>query len=234
MMQTYKDIEYQLTRRAGKTASICVERDGSVSVKVPESYDEDRLEQLLEAKRYWIYRHLATWEDLNAARVSREYANGEGFLYLGRSYRLRIVRGQKEPLLLKGGYFLIRSLDDTEKDASTYLTSVFKGFYRERGQEWIPERVAYFAPKLGVSPARVRVMELGHRWGSCSPEGGLNFHWKCMMAPLSILDYLVVHELAHLKHANHTPAFWDALDKIMPDYHERKAWLRVNGARMGV
>jgi predicted metal-dependent hydrolase len=94
------------------------------------------------------------------------------------------------------------------------------------------ERVRAYQTKLGVQPNTVRVLELKYRWASCSAQGRLNFHWKCMMAPLTVLDYIIVHELAHMLHRNHTAAFWNAVDKVLPDYRERKAWLRVNGAGM--
>ena len=87
---------------------------------------------------------------------------------------------------------------------------------------------------MGVQSKAVKVMELKNRWASCSPSGNVNFHWKCMMAPLTIIDYIVVHELAHLLHKNHTAAFWNTIDKILPDYQERKEWLRVQGAGMGL
>ena len=85
---------------------------------------------------------------------------------------------------------------------------------------------------MGVQSKSVRVMDLKHRWASCSPGGNVNFHWKCMMAPPTVIDYIIVHELAHLRHANHTRAFWNLVDKLLPDYQDRKEWLRVNGAWM--
>jgi predicted metal-dependent hydrolase len=90
--------------------------------------------------------------------------------------------------------------------------------------------VDYFAPKAGVTPAAVDVRELGNRWASSSPSGALAFHWKCMMAPQTIIDYVVVHELCHFHHRDHTEAFWNEVDKLLPDYRERKEWLRKNGA----
>ena len=110
--------------------------------------------------------------------------------------------------------------------------AAFKAFYRAKGVVRIPPRVAYYQAKMDVEPKAVRVIELKHRWASCLPGGNLNFHWKCMMAPLTILDYIVVHELAHLVYPNHTKAFWNEVDKVMPDFQERKEWLRVNGAGM--
>ncbi len=85
---------------------------------------------------------------------------------------------------------------------------------------------------MDLTPNGIRVIDLKNRWASCTPEGKLNFHWKCMMSPATILDYIVVHELAHLIHPNHSAAFWNEVDKVLPDYGERKEWLRVHGAGM--
>ena len=228
MMRTYKDIEYSLVRSRRKTASIYIERDGQVSILVPDKLTDRQVEALLESKRKWIYKSLAEWQDLNARRVHRDYVNGEGFLYLGRSYRLKLVSDLAEPLMLKDGYFCLRTNNGSLPDAD----AAFKAFYRAKGDVRIPPRVAYYQAKMDVEPKAVRVIELKHRWASCSPGGNLNFHWKCMMAPLTILDYIVVHELSHLIYPNHTKAFWNEVDKVMPDFQERKEWLRVNGAGM--
>ncbi len=95
-------------------------------------------------------------------------------------------------------------------------------------------RVTYFTTKVGVQPSGVDVRELGHRWASCSPTGKLAFHWKCMMAPQTIIDYIVVHELCHFHHLDHTDAYWNEVDKVMPTYRERKEWLRKHGAGLDV
>jgi len=228
MMRTYKDIEYSLVRSRRKTASIYIERDGQVSILVPNKLTDRQVEALLESKRKWIYKGLAEWQDLNARRVHRDYVNGEGFLYLGRSYRLKLVSDLSEPLMLKDGYFCLRTNIGSLPDAD----AAFKAFYRAKGAVRIPPRVAYYQAKMDVEPKAVKLLDLKHRWASCSPGGNLNFHWKCMMAPLTILDYIVVHELAHLIYPNHTKAFWNEVDKVMPDFQERKKWLRVNGAGM--
>lgn len=230
MIHKYKDIEYDLHKSNRKTASVYVERNGQVSVLVPDYLNNQQIENLLESKRKWIYKNLAEWQDLNATRVKREYVNGEGFLYLGRSYRLRLVDEQDQPLLLKDGFFCLR----TDKKRAIDANEVFKEFYRQKGLQRIPPRVEYYQRQMGVQPKKIRVIELKNRWASCSPGGNLNFHWKCMMAPLTGLDYIVVHELAHLIHPNHSELFWNEIDKILPDYHERKEWLRKNGAGMNV
>lgn len=225
-MLCYKDIQYRLKQSKRKTTSIFIERDGSVSVLAPEGYDAEKIEQILEQKRSWIYRNLAEWEDLNRTHVERQFVSGEGFPYLGSNYRLKLVDDQQEDLILKNGYFLMR------RDRAARGMELFKHFYRNKGLVRVTKRVAYYAPKLGVDYRTVRVMELQHHWASCSTKGDLNFHWRCLMAPLSVLDYIVVHELAHRLHRNHNAAFWDAVDKVLPDYQKQVSWLKHNGAGM--
>lgn len=228
-----KDIAYEIVRSRRATADIVIERDGRVLVRAPESVPDERIEDLIEAKRYWIYKNLAEWRDLNATRVLREYRNGEGFLYLGRSYRLLLVADQVEPLLLKNGRFCLRR-DMVDEGAIEAAKAAFRDYYIARGTERITQRVNYYAPKVGVTQREINVRELGNRWASCSPTGNLAFHWKCMMAPQTIIDYIVVHELCHFHHLDHTDAFWNEVDKVLPNYGERKEWLRVNGAGLDV
>jgi hypothetical protein len=232
MSLRYKDITYSLfQRKRRKTASIHVERDGAVSVIVPDTLTTKEIERLIETKRRWIYRQLAEWQDLNVSRLKREFVNGEGFLYLGRSYRLKMVQGQEKPLLLKDGYFCLRKSELVNGNADT----AFREFYRKKGLARIPDRVGIYQTRIGVRRVLVRVMDLKNRWASCSSrKDALNFHWKCMMAPLTVLDYIIVHELVHLLQPNHTPKFWAEVEKLIPDYVERKGWLRVNGAALNI
>jgi predicted metal-dependent hydrolase len=227
------DITYEVIRSRRATADIVIERDGRVLVRAPKSLPEEQVEDLVEAKRYWIFKNLAEWRDLNATHVLREYRNGEGFLYLGRSYRLLLVAEQAEPLLLKNGRFYLRR-DLVDKGAIETAKAAFRDYYITRGKDRITQRVNYYAPKVGVIPLAINVRELGNRWASCSPNGNLAFHWKCMMAPQTIIDYIVVHELCHFHHPDHTDAFWNEVDKIIPAYRERKEWLRKNGAGFDV
>ncbi|MFA7280135.1 MAG: SprT family zinc-dependent metalloprotease [Sterolibacterium sp.] len=228
-----KDISYQVVRSRRATADIVIERDGRVLVRAPDSIPDERIEDMVEAKRYWIYKNLAEWRDLNATRVLREYRNGEGFLYLGRSYRMLLVADQDEALLLKNGRFCLRR-ELADQGAIAAAKVAFRDYYVQRGLDRIAQRVNYYAPKAGVVPHGIDVRELGNRWASCSPQGRLAFHWKCMMAPQTIIDYIVVHELCHFHHLDHTDAFWNEVDKIMPAYAERKEWLRLRGAGLDI
>lgn len=215
-----------------RTADIVVERDGQVLVRLPERFPDVFADKLISQKRYWVLKSLAEWRAMNSRRVRREFRSGEGFLYLGSSYRLALVSSQEEPLLLKDGrFFLKRSILREGLEAAQ---SAFQTFYMEKGQERIARRAVYYAPKVGVEVDRIIVKDLGYRWASCSSKASMRFHWKCMMAPPRIIDYILVHELCHLHQRDHTQAFWNEVDKVMPDFRERRAWLKENGAGLDI
>ena len=234
MNNTSQDnIDYKVFRSDRKTADIVIERDGRILVRVPEWVDDSQVEMIIDSKRYWIYKNLAEWRDLNATRILREYRNGEGFLYLGRSYRLSLVMEQEKPLILKNGRFCLRRKLVEQGDIEP-ARNAFRDYYIARGLDRISKRVEYYAPKVGVKHSSIDVHELGNRWASCSKTGKLVFHWKCMMAPQTIIDYIVVHELCHLRYRDHTETYWNEVDKILPDYRERKEWLRKQGAGLDI
>lgn len=227
-----QDIEYQLLPGAERqTTDIVIERDGVVRVRPPLKMTPEQVDETVFSKRMWIYRNLAEWHDLNATRVAREWVNGESFLYLGSSYRLSLVDAQDEVLKLKDGRFqLLRSAMESGGRDAAHLA--FEQFYKDRGLPRIQQRVAFFAPKVGVFAGTVQVKDLGYRWANCAPDGSLSFHWKCLMAPLTVIDYIVVHELCHVRHRDHSDAFWNEVDKVLPNYGERKEWLRQRGAHL--
>ena len=101
--------------------------------------------------------------------------------------------------------------------------------YRKEARRRITERAAYFAEKMGVDYGRIAIKAAKTRWGSCSAQGNLNFHWKLILMPPAILDYVVVHELAHRIEMNHSPRFWAQVERILPDYRERRRWIKENG-----
>jgi predicted metal-dependent hydrolase len=224
---THKDITYSLTQTNRKTLSIYVEPDGSVTVRAPRNVDLDKINTIVNLKRPWIYRSIAELEELNRTKVHRSVANGEGYLYMGKSYRLKIEKDLKNPLSLSQGFFM---LDESQTHKAK---EHFVAFYKEKGKKHITERVSFFRKKLGVEPKSVRIMELGKRWASRSKKG-VNFHWKVMLAPMSVIDYIIVHELAHLRREGHRPQFWEIVESVIPNYAEKMNWLRENGANLDI
>lgn len=211
-----------------KTVSIFIERDGSVRALAPASVSDDKIEEAVRSKQYQIFIKLAKWRELNQGKVNRKFVNGQSFLYFGRNYRLSIVAHQDVPLKLSKGYLTLdrRQLDKAEK--------VFKQFYKEKAQKKIAERLKWIEEKFQQKPTSIKVLELHNRWASWTPKQGLNFHWKCAMAPVPVLDYIIIHEMVHLKYPNHSPEFWNELDKKMPNYREYETWLKQNGVKMSI
>lgn len=228
------DIDYHLlpgTER--KTTDIVIERDGQVVVRPPAKLTHEQVDELVARKRFWIYRNLAEWRDLNATAVVREWVNGEAFLYLGRSYRLSLQADQECDLKLKEGRFCLNRglIDEFGVGAAK---KAFETFYTTKAKQRINDRVAHFAPKVGVKPKSVSIGDMAYRWANCSKDGKLNFNWKCMMATSKVIDYVVVHELCHMHVKDHSDEFWNEVDKILPDYLDRKNWLKKHGAALNV
>ena len=141
----------------------------------------------------------------------------------------------KEVILMQGvSPNLSSTLTALKKPDLKAAKSAFEDYFTEKGLERFKLRAAYFAPKVGVKIQGIKVKEMGFRWASCGVNAVLNIHWKCMMAPAKIIDYIVVHELCHLHQTNHSDAFWNEIDKILPDYKERKDWLRNYGASLNI
>ncbi|NLK53461.1 MAG: M48 family metallopeptidase [Bacteroidales bacterium] len=221
------DITIEKTERR-KTVSIFIERDGSVRVLAPASASDETIETAIKSKEHLIFTKLAKWKELNQGKINREFVNGQSFLYLGRNYRLKLTKDQDVPLKISGGFFLLdkRYLPKAEK--------VFKDFYKEKALLKIKERMKVHEDKFSIKPTAVKVLELRNRWASWTPKNGLNFHWKCIMAPVSVLDYIIIHEMVHLKYPNHSTYFWNELDKKMPDFREQEDWLKRNGVKMSL
>lgn len=226
--KTYKDIEYSLERSNRKTIGMSVERDYGVSLAAPKKVSCEDIDSIIESKRYWIYKAQAEQNLLNNSRVSREFVDGEGFLFLGKSYRLRLEADLPAALSLSEGYFLLNE-EDISKGRE-----VFKKFYKQNGLLILKERIEYFQNKLGIKPSSLRIMELKNRWASTSDVNSLNFNWKIFMAPLSVIDYIIVHEMAHMIENNHSDKFWSIVESVIPDFFTRKNWLRFNGANLDI
>lgn len=219
------DIKIEKTDRR-KTISIFIERDGSVRVLAPATSSDEKIEEAVKSKQYQIFSKLSKWQELNQGKVNRRYVNGQSFLYFGRNYRLSIVENQDVPLKLSNGYLTL------EKSKLDQADKVFKQFYKEKAEKKIKERLKIIADKFQQKPTSIKVLELQNRWASWTPKQILNFHWKCAMAPVPVIDYIITHEMVHLKYPNHSPEFWNELDKKMADYRDHENWLKHNGVKM--
>lgn len=218
------DLHLAIRRSAQRrTMQITVERTGELIVSAPPEVGIDRLREFVTEKRFWIYTKLAEKEQLQRKVPRKEFVAGEAFLYLGRSHRLKLADEQDLPLKLVNGRFALRR--DAQADAREH----FIRWYSERARVWLSGRVADYQSRMEVAPAGVKVQDLGYRWGSCGKGDWLYFHWKTILLPARIAEYVVVHEIAHLHEPHHTPAFWLRIERAMPDHAQRRAWLAEHG-----
>ncbi len=227
-----EELSFEIRRSSKrKTIGITVDRDGDLRLDVPTDAPISVIEDVAEEKLFWVYKKLAEKGLYQRPRCNREYVTGEGFTYLGRSYRLLLVRNGSDsggaPLKLANGRFLLQESERAR--ARTH----FIRWYQAVGSAWLQRRVDVYKERLGVEPARIEVRDLGYRWGSCSENGVLNFHWHTVLLPPPTADYVIVHEMVHLIEKHHTPRFWSLVERVLPDYQSRKEWLAENGGRYG-
>lgn len=177
------DLSFKLRRSSSrKTVGITVDRDGSLVLSAPIGCPLTKLEDAANKKRFWIYQKLAEKELLFSRPRAREYVSGQGFHYLGRSFRLRLTDDSKAPpVTMSRGHFLLRR--DHRQNAGEY----FIRWYIKHGEPWLRRRVGLLADRVGVKVGQVRVRDLGFRWGSCSSNGDINFNWRTLQLRKSVV-----------------------------------------------
>lgn len=210
-----------------RTVRLTVERDATVTAAVPRETDEADLAKAITAKRPWLYAKLRERAEMGTVRPPREFVTGEGFPYLGRSYRLLLIGEAERPVRLHRGRLELRRdcTDGSRSDATRYLVR----WYRQAGEPWLSKRIVPWALRMEVDVAGPQVLPLGYRWGSCTAEGKLNIHWATMQLSPDLVDYVLVHELAHVRHPRHDEEFWRVVERPMPDFAVRRTRLRLAG-----
>lgn len=228
-------VGFEIRRSRRKSLGLTIERDGQVIVRAPVEAEDCLIAKFVSDKQMWLHRKLAQRTVVVVSmKPEKQFVNGEGFLYLGRTYRLKIISGgaprhgggrTKGPALrLWHGYF------ELVEDKLSEARQCFVEWYRIRAKELTRERLARYDQRIGVSVRQLRVSDLGHRWASYGPKGTLNVNWRSVMAPVWVFDYMLVHELAHGIEHGHTPKFWELVSRVVPDYREHVTWLNENGA----
>ena len=221
-----KDLRFELnSSERRRTLQITVGRTGQLTLSAPPNIPKARLEDFVRRKRMWVYRQLARKEALKEPLPRKVFVDGEGFLYLGRNYRLRLVPEEATDVAVKLQQGRLVMPSSLARDGREHLLR----WYTARAQPRLQAQVKEYAARMEVNPAGVRVQDLGYRWGSCGKGGWLYFHWKTILLPARIAEYVVVHEMAHLKEPHHTPSFWRRVERAMPDFKQRKTWLAAHG-----
>lgn len=228
-------IEYEVRRSPRRrTVAVSVDPRLGVLLTAPAEVPLSRLDAVVHLKARWIVDRLRRVNQVEARPPTREFVSGESYLYLGRQYRLKVLPAE-EPVdaRLIGGWIhvpVLKALSGPER-ASAVRRSL-KSWYRQHARLRLPERVGQWFRMVGVAEPRVMIRNQQRRWASCDARGTLRFNWRIVQAPMRLVDYVVAHELIHLRHKEHSKAFWALLGRVMPDYERRKEELRRIGAKL--
>lgn len=217
----------RLLRSARKTVGLSITPDAQLIVRAPKRLPLAAIHAVVAEKAGWILRKQAEVRARSAQRKTHAYAEGESFLLLGKTYALQYDANAKRAALSDGKLALPPC--DPER-ARTLLTA----WYQKQAREVFLGRIAYYAPLLKVQCGAIRLSGAQGRWGSCGPSGSVNLVWRLVMAPVEVIDYVVVHELAHIRRRDHSAAFWQEVARILPDYQKQRQWLKQNGAYLEV
>jgi len=226
-----QDFEYEVIRRPRrKTVEICVKPDQTVQVAIPKRFPLAKVDALVRGKADWIQRKLSRYRDIQGQYQPKQYVSGETFTCLGHDYRLKVLEGIETPASLKQGVLRVRvphALSPEQRSLS--VAKSLEAWFRAQAQLYLTERTAWHAARIQVVPASVGIKSYRSRWGSCYADGRIYFNWRIIMAPPSIVDYVLVHELCHLVHHNHSPDYWRLVESIMPEYRDARVWLKQRG-----
>lgn len=231
MIQDYAfPIEIIRTERT-KSASIQLV-DEVVKVTVPKTLSDLRIQRLIAKKSAWIKQKIQ-FQSQYPQLKQKEFVNGEAFTYLGRNYRLKTVSGPLGLVKMKSGYLEVGVPDNLSYSSNEALIRPsLEAWYIGHALSKLSKKTQRYADILGVDVGTVSVKNFKSRWGSCYISGDITYNWRIIMAPQPIVDYVVVHELCHRLEHNHSPRYWRHVQNIIPDFKDRRSWLKTNGSAL--
>ncbi len=229
-------IPYRVRRspRRKRTIALIIEPGTDLTILAPATAEVARIEAVARRRAGWILRKLADIRERAHAQRPREFVDGESLTYLGRQYRLHVTyaAAAKPSCKLRGGWLeVIVPASVRMRDRQRAVAQAVQSWYRAQARSRLMTRARIWSARLGITFGHLLVTNPAKRWGSCDAVDNIRINWRIMMAPLSLVDYVVAHELCHIKHRNHSDEFWRLLGSVMPDCERRRAALRKLGAR---
>lgn len=208
-------------------------KGGEIEALAALHITEIQIKDFIKLKSDWINKKVIALKA--RPKFSRkEFISGEEFLYLGKHYQLQIFDGGQKGISIEGDNLkLFFGNQSTLREPRIRAGRMLEKWFKQKAEENLSERTAYYAEIMDLKFGDLKVRNYKSQWGSCSSRGDLKYNWRLIMAPLEILDYVVVHELSHIKHHNHSKAYWALVENHMPDYKLRRKWLRENGGSLG-
>ena len=212
----------KIIRSKRKSIAMYINNDAALIVRAPFNASEETINKVILKYKDRLQKTQTEVQLRNLKFNKKEFVNRERFFYLGNYYNLKLTDNPKILLDFKDEFLLSKKYLPHAKDIFIY-------WYKKRAYEKIPQRVEWYAQKNGFQYNKINITNAQKRWGSCSHQGNLSFSWRLIMAPLPIIDSVVVHELVHLEVKNHSKTFWNKVETLDPEYKEHKDWLKDNG-----
>ena len=207
-----------------------VRADGTPVIYVPHRTPMPEIDKFIREKESWLWRKIRENGERQKAIKAKKYASGETFFFLGEPYPLKIGPAALgcDKLAFLCGQFVLAG------DKISQGRELFVEWYRKRAREYIGERIDHYSRVMKLASRGIKISNARCRWGSCSQDNHLYFSWRLIMAPCPVIDYLVVHELAHLREKNHSERFWDLVGNTITDYKKQRIWLKNNGHTLDI
>ena len=228
-----QSIAYRLrTSKRAKRISLRYSLQKGLEVVYPSGMQQPTPEELLLEQSDWILSAVEKFSDAQALLPRREYREGEVFFFRGVSHKLQLERSPAQSKIcirLVDGFLTVAVPNPPQTAENEDIREAVKGYYRREAQRYLPQRVRELAEAHGFKYERVRIKNQKTRWGSCSSKHNINLNLRLMMAPDAAIDYVIIHELCHLRELNHTPAFWALVAAHCPDYSLWKNWFKQHG-----
>lgn len=235
MIYSYKGsmVDYELIKSNRKSIEIRLKSNGQVIIKGPKHMLKDQCEKVLEQKWDWILENLQKFNERQSQENHRQYKDKEVFNILGEKVTIKLLRQSLNVSKLKklSGEWIFSIPEGWDKEK---IIEVLIPYFKASLKQYLEDRIRYYEPMFSKKVKSLTIRNQSTKWGSCSSKQGLNFNYRLIFAPLEIIDYLVVHEMSHLEHMNHSKSYWKKVYSVMPDYEKKDQWLKNNGHKLSV
>jgi predicted metal-dependent hydrolase len=214
------------SRKRRKTISLQISNNSEVTICAPYFTPAGEINRFVREKQNWIQRTIQ--KQTSRQPKEKEYATGELFYYLGESFPLEVFfeENARKGLVFWSNRFYLNS-----PNAAVDGMSFFVSWYKTKAREHLSQRVNFFSRQLGLFPNKVKVTSAERRWGSCSEDNNISFSFRLIMTPPAVIDYVIVHELMHIKEKSHSARFWKLIEAVMPEYKLHRRWLKEDGEK---
>ncbi len=225
-MKLEKKFQVKIKRTSRKRTISLEVKEGYVQVLVPNVLSEKEIERIIDKKTKWIRSKLLLQKSKPIYKA-KEFISGELFLYLGKNYRLKIIESKLAAVKLRENTIYV-----FKRNKGRSVHGLLVNWYKAQALKLFEKKINEFSKIMRVNPKSISTKTYSKRWGSCSSKGDISFNWRILMAPNTIIDYVVIHELCHLIHHDHSPRYWRTVKSFCPDYKEKAEWLRNNSTTL--